>query len=64
MNSDNKCPGCLEGHLKTWSELTQDEREVVERLPGAREYSFEERQKMHRWCPRCWYESANHASRV
>jgi hypothetical protein len=43
--------------MKSWSELTDEEREVVKRLPLSASYSLEERQATHRWCTRCWYES-------
>jgi hypothetical protein len=43
--------------MQTWDELNADEREVVKRLPASAEYSAAERQAMHRWCTRCWYES-------
>lgn len=54
---NRRCPGCGEGRLKTWSELGDEEREVVLRLPGSADYSAAERQSSHRWCPRCWHES-------
>jgi hypothetical protein len=44
--------------MKSWSELTDEEQEIVKRLPLAASYSLEERQATHRWCTRCWYESA------
>jgi hypothetical protein len=37
--------------------LTEDEQEVVKRLPGSADYEAEERKTLHRWCTRCWYES-------
>jgi hypothetical protein len=43
--------------MKSWSELTDEEREAVKRLPLSASYSLEERQATHRWCTRCWYES-------
>ena len=54
---NNKCPRCGEGRLKTWSELGDEEREVVLRLPESADYSIVERQSGHRWCTRCWNES-------
>lgn len=64
MNTENKCPRCGEGRLKVWSELDGDERLIVPRLPGAGDYPLEERQKMHRWCTRCWYESTGHSAKA
>ena len=50
------CPRCGEGRLRSWSELSEEEREVVRRLPASADYSKAERQIGHRWCPRCWLE--------
>ena len=61
MNIEEKCPRC-EGRLRSWSELNDDEREVVRRLPESTEYSREEREKMRRWCTRCWYEASDDVS--
>jgi len=55
MNSGNRCPRC-EGRLQSWTELNDEEREMVKRLPA--DYSLEERQSRHRWCVRCWYEDS------
>jgi hypothetical protein len=57
MNIDERCPRCGEGRMKSWHELEDEEREVVKRLPAAAEGESEERQRQHRWCIRCWYES-------
>ncbi|MBA3513360.1 MAG: hypothetical protein H0T77_03175 [Pyrinomonadaceae bacterium] len=57
MNTEKNCPRCGEGRLQTWSDLNDDEHEVVRRLPQAHYYDTEERQAMHSWCTRCWYES-------
>lgn len=48
--------------MKSWSELTDEQREVVKRLPLSASYSLEERQATHRWCTRCWYESTETAT--
>ncbi|HEY9285506.1 MAG TPA: hypothetical protein VIP46_18790, partial [Pyrinomonadaceae bacterium] len=32
---DNRCPRCSSARLRAWGELTDDEREVVRRLPAA-----------------------------
>ena len=58
MNSNNRCKRCGEGTLKSWSELTEEEREVVKRLPGAADYKADERQAMQQWCTRCWNEES------
>jgi len=56
-----KCPRCQEGRMRSWHELTEDEREVARRLPGTADYSDAEREATHRWCTRCWYEAESKA---
>jgi hypothetical protein len=43
--------------MKSWSELTEEEKELIKRLPLSATYPLEERQATHRWCTRCWFES-------
>lgn len=57
MNSNNRCPRC-DGRLQTWAELSDEEREMIKRLPGSADYSPGERQARHRWCTRCWFEDS------
>jgi len=57
VSSYKRCPRCDEETLRAWYELGDEEREVVRRLPGSADYEESERQTMHRWCTRCWYES-------
>ena len=57
MDARQTCPRCDKRGMKSWSELTDEEREMVKRLPLSTSYSLEERQATHRWCTRCWYES-------
>jgi ribosomal protein S27AE len=57
VNSNRRCPDCGEGTLRTWDELSDEEREVVKRLPASADYQAAERQGMHQWCTRCWHES-------
>jgi hypothetical protein len=45
--------------MKFWAELTDEQRELVKRLPLTGSYSLEERQATHRWCTRCWYEAVD-----
>ena len=45
--------------MQTWEELNVDEQEVVRRLPASADYSADERQEMHQWCTRCWYEATS-----
>ncbi len=59
MEVSGQCPRCGTGRLRTLSELSDEEREVVRRLPASADYSGAERQSSHRWCPRCWYEESS-----
>ena len=52
----DQCPRCDAGHLRAWNRLSEEEREVVRRLPASADFSIEERADQHRWCTRCWYE--------
>lgn len=63
MESSDQCPRCGAGRLRGWNELNDEERELVRRLPASADYSLEERQATHRWCTRCWYESASGTAR-
>lgn len=56
MTRQQKCPRCEKRGLKSWTELNDEEREVVKRLPMSADYSLSERQTSHRWCTRCWFE--------
>jgi hypothetical protein len=56
MSSKQTCPRCEKPGLKEWNELTDEEREVVKRLPLSARYPLAERQANHRWCTRCWWE--------
>lgn len=52
-----RCERCGEGRLRSWQELTEEEREVTRRLPASADYGEEERRRRHRWCTRCWHEA-------
>jgi hypothetical protein len=41
--------------MKSWGELTDEERMLAEKLPLSAEYAPETRKK-HRFCTRCWFE--------
>jgi len=62
METSNQCPRCGVGRLRAWNELSDEEREVVQRLPASADYSLEVRQSTHRWCTRCWYEEGSGAT--
>jgi len=59
MRPQESCPRCDKRGLKTWEELTDEEREVVKRLPLSATYPLAERQARHRWCTRCWWEATD-----
>lgn len=59
MEFKNQCPRCGAARLRAWSELNDEDRELVQRLPASAEYSPEQRQATHRWCKRCWYEDSS-----
>ena len=44
--------------MKTWAELTDDEKLLVKSLPMSAEFTLAERKK-HRFCTRCWFEVQN-----
>ena len=57
--SSVKCPRCGEGRLCHWHDLSEEERIIARRLPGTASYSASERESMHCWCRRCWYEETH-----
>ena len=59
MEINIQCPRCGGGRLQSWSELSEEEREIVRRLATAVDYTLEERKARHRWCVRCWYEEVS-----
>ncbi len=54
-DSEKTCPRCRSPKMKSWIELTDEEKFLAERLPMSAEYTAEQR-KQHRFCARCWYE--------
>jgi hypothetical protein len=58
MNS--KCPKCDYKKLKTWDELTDDEKLAFKVKPTI--YKLEQRKK-HRFCVRCEFEEG-HQERI
>jgi hypothetical protein len=57
MSLNNQCPRC-DGALRSWNDLSDEDREMVRRLPASADYSLEERKARHRWCTRCWFEDS------
>lgn len=50
--------------MKSWLELSEEEQQVVRRLPASDDYSLAERQQTQRWCTRCWNESSDDETTV
>ena len=61
--TDEGCPRCSAARLRAWDELTDDEREVVRRLPAAADAPVALRAARRRWCTRCWHEETGAAPR-
>lgn len=41
--------------MKSWEELSEEQKMLAERLPASAELSLEQRKK-NQFCPRCWHE--------
>jgi hypothetical protein len=52
--TSHTCPQCG-SCLRTWAELTDDERTAAEHQPNSADFSKEQRKK-HRFCTQCWFE--------
>jgi hypothetical protein len=52
------CPKCHLPKLKSWQELTDEQKFLVERLPLNTKFTRAERKK-HRFCERCWFEEVD-----
>jgi ribosomal protein S27AE len=55
LNTQKHCPRCQSPTIKAWTDLTEERKFLVERLPGSADFTPEEREK-HRFCTRCWFE--------
>jgi DNA-directed RNA polymerase subunit RPC12/RpoP len=62
--SRDACPRCGSERLRAWRELTEEQRELVRRLPASADFGQEERAARHRWCARCWHEETRDAGRT
>jgi hypothetical protein len=58
------CPACGATRLRAWGELSEEEREVVRRLPAAADPAEGEREARRRWCVRCWHEESDDRPRT
>ncbi len=52
---EKMCPECHHAKMKTWEELSDEQKFLAERLPLSAEFSSKQRKK-HRFCERCWFE--------
>jgi hypothetical protein len=52
---EKMCPICHHRAMKSWEELTDEQKFLAERLPLNTEFPAEQRKK-HRFCERCWFE--------
>ena len=57
LTTEQICPKCHFPKMKSWDELTNEQRFLVERLPPSAEYPLDQRKK-HRYCERCWFEES------
>lgn len=53
---ERACPKCHRTLLKTWSQLSADEKFIAERQPASAEFSKNTRER-RLFCPNCWYET-------
>jgi len=49
--------------MKSWAELTDEQKFLVERLPRNAEFAKEQRKK-HRFCERCWFEETGQENQL
>ena len=55
VTRENTCPRCNSLKMKSWNELSEDEKILVKKLPASAEFSPVQRER-HRFCIRCFYE--------
>ncbi len=53
---EQKCPKCDFRAMKSWVDLSEEEKLLVEKLPLNAEFTYEKR-KNHFFCLRCWFET-------
>jgi hypothetical protein len=58
LREDKICPNCRAPKLKSWDELTDEQKMLAERLPLSAQYSPAQRKK-HRFCVQCFYEQTD-----
>lgn len=55
--NEKTCPRCGAAKMKSWDDLSDDQKFLAERLPASAEFTREKRKK-HRFCERCFYEES------
>ena len=55
LEREKICAQCGALKMKSWRELSDEQKFLVERLPLNTDFSPEQRKK-HRFCERCWFE--------
>jgi len=56
--SAKTCPKCGFHQMKTWHDLSDDEKMLIEKLPLNAELSSKQREN-NSFCPRCWFEEVS-----
>lgn len=54
--SQKSCPQCGSSKMKSWDELNNEQKILVERLALSGDFTLAERKK-HRFCTRCFFEA-------
>ena len=57
------CPRCHHAKIKRWTDLTDEEKFLAERLPMSADFAAKERKK-HLFCPRCWLETIDETTQI
>ena len=55
------CPQCGSPKIKSWDELNDEQKFLVERLALSGDFTLSER-KRHRFCTRCFFEEIQQES--
>jgi len=55
---EKNCPKCHFPKMKSWEELSDEQKFLIEKLPLNAEFSLRQRKK-HRFCERCWFEDVD-----
>ncbi len=53
FNPETVCPKCGHRKLKTWNDLSEDEKIIAKRVTDAEDFSIKDL-KLMTFCVRCW----------